>query len=76
MIKAIITIDCDMCRRPLETAAVCDELDLVDSYAWDLGTYAGIHGWEVDEERTKYICESCSDLWSQISGGGLPDTKA
>jgi hypothetical protein len=76
MLKAVITIDCDFCRKPFETAAVCDDQELWSSFASDLASFACGEGWEIDEELTKFLCDECREVLDQYRTGCLPDEVA
>jgi hypothetical protein len=61
MLKVMFTIDCDICRGPFETAAVCSDPDSLiwQSFALDLTGYVEASGWDFDEVTQRFRCDGC-----------------
>ena len=71
MLKVIFTIDCDFCREPMETAAVCCDFETLvwESFAWDLRIYAETQGWDYDEKRNRFLCSQCAEQIEEVKAG-------
>jgi hypothetical protein len=64
MLKVVLTVDCDFCREPFWSAAVCSdpETDIWESFAIDLTAYVQSYGWDFDESTRKFKCDSCIEM--------------
>jgi len=61
MLKAILSVDCDNCHEPLDTAMVCCDLEhsVWAVHAKELIDYAVSQGWDFHSASQRLVCFQC-----------------
>jgi hypothetical protein len=77
MLKVMFTIDCDVCREPFWSAAVCSDPEsfIWESFAQDLTAHVQGYGWEFDESTKKFKCDDCIQMEDDASERELALTE-